>query len=129
MALFDITPFAKFDVTGPDALAYLERVFANRIDRPVGSVVYTATLTRRGGIRLDLTVTRKDEDRFRVVTGGGSGHHDVAFLRSQIRDERAGARSRCALGRCSRSACGARGHATCCRPSPTSTCRTTRSRT
>ena len=65
----------------------LERVFANRIDRPVGSVVYTATLTRRGGIRLDLTVTRKDQNRFRVVTGGGSGHHDEAFLRSQIRDE------------------------------------------
>ena len=87
VALFDITPFAKFDVTGPDALAYLERVFANRIDRPVGSVVYTAALTRRGGIRLDLTVTRKDQNRFRIVTGGGSGHHDEAFLRSQIRDE------------------------------------------
>ena len=86
VALFDITPFAKFDVTGPDALAYLERVFANRIDRPVGSVIYTAALTERGGIRLDLTVTRKDEERFRVVTGGGSGHHDEAFLRSRIRD-------------------------------------------
>jgi glycine cleavage system aminomethyltransferase T/glycine/D-amino acid oxidase-like deaminating enzyme len=86
VALFDITPFAKFDVTGPDALPYLERVFANRIDRPVGSIVYTAALTERGGIRLDLTVTRKDEDRFRVVTGGGSGHHDEAFLRRQIRD-------------------------------------------
>ncbi len=58
-------------------------MFANRIDRPVGSVVYTAALTERGGIRLDLTVTRKDEDRFRVVTGGGSGHHDEAFLRSR----------------------------------------------
>ena len=55
-ALFDITPFAKFDVEGPSpcALAYLERVFANRIDRPVGSIVYTAALTPRGGIRLDL---------------------------------------------------------------------------
>jgi dimethylglycine oxidase len=85
-ALFDITPFAKFDVTGPDALAYLERVFANRIDRPVGSIVYTAALTERGGMRLDLTVTRKAEDRFRIVTGGGSGHHDEVFLRRQIRD-------------------------------------------
>jgi len=86
VGLFDITPFVKLDVTGPDALVYLERVFANRIDRPVGSVVYTAALTERGGIRLDLTVARKAEDRFRVVTGGGSGHHDEAFLRSQIRE-------------------------------------------
>ncbi|MEP7060683.1 MAG: FAD-dependent oxidoreductase, partial [Actinomycetota bacterium] len=59
--LFDITPFAKFDVTGSDALAFLERVFANRIDRPVGSIVYTAALTPKGGIRLDLTVIRKEE--------------------------------------------------------------------
>ncbi len=87
--LFDITPFAKFDVSGPDALSYLERIFANRIDRPVGSIVYTAALTPKGGIRLDLTVIRKDERLFRLVTGGGSGPHDVAWLRSQIRaDER-----------------------------------------
>ena len=85
-ALFDITPFAKFDVEGDDALPYLERVFANRIDRPVGSIVYTAALTPKGGIRLDLTITRKDEQVFRVVTGGGSGQHDLAWLRAQVRD-------------------------------------------
>jgi dimethylglycine oxidase len=84
VGLFDITPFAKFDVSGPDALSYLERVFANRIDRAVGSIVYTAALTPRGGIRLDLTVTRKDEELFRVVTGGGSGPHDLAWLRAQV---------------------------------------------
>ncbi len=84
VALFDITPFAKFDVAGRDALSYLERICANRIDRPAGSVVYTAMLTPRGGIRCDLTVTRKDEDLFRVVTGGGSGQHDLAWMRSQI---------------------------------------------
>jgi glycine cleavage system aminomethyltransferase T/glycine/D-amino acid oxidase-like deaminating enzyme len=85
-ALFDITPFAKFDVHGPDALAFLERISANRIDRPAGTVVYTAMLTPRGGIRCDLTVTRKDQDLFRVVTGAGSGQHDLAWMRAQIRD-------------------------------------------
>ena len=52
-ALFDITPFAKFDVEGPDALAFLERICANRIDRPVGTIVYTAMLTpaRRDPLR------------------------------------------------------------------------------
>lgn len=84
--LFDLTPFAKFDVQGPDALAFLDRICANRIDRPVGSIVYTAMLTRRGGIRCDLTVTRKAEDLFRGVTGGGSGQHDLAWMRAQVRD-------------------------------------------
>jgi glycine cleavage system aminomethyltransferase T/glycine/D-amino acid oxidase-like deaminating enzyme len=85
VAMFDITPFAKFDVTGADALSFLERISANRIDRPVGTVVYTSMLTPSGGIRCDLTVTRKDEDRFRVVTGGGSGQHDRAWLIGQRR--------------------------------------------
>ena len=89
VALFDITPFAKFDITGPDALSFLERICANRIDRPVGTVVYTSMLTPTGGIRCDLTVTRKDEGRFRVVTGGGSGQHDRAWILAQRRpDER-----------------------------------------
>jgi glycine cleavage system aminomethyltransferase T/glycine/D-amino acid oxidase-like deaminating enzyme len=86
LALFDLTPFAKLDVTGPDALAYLERICANHIDRPVGTIAYTAMLTSRGGIRCDLTVIRKDEELFRVITGGGSGQHDLAWMRAQIRE-------------------------------------------
>jgi dimethylglycine oxidase len=85
-ALFDLTAFAKLDVEGADALAYLERICANRIDRPVGTIVYTAMLTRSGGIRCDLTISRKDEELFRVITGGGSGQHDLAWMRRQIRD-------------------------------------------
>ena len=83
-ALFDLTPFAKLDVEGPDALEYLERICANRIDRPVGTIVYTAMLTDSGGIRCDLTIARKGEELFRVVTGGGSGQHDLAWMRRQI---------------------------------------------
>jgi glycine cleavage system aminomethyltransferase T len=83
-ALFDLTPFAKLDVEGPDALAYLERICANRIDRPVGAIVYTAMLTDSGGIRCDLTIARRGEELFRVVTGGGSGQHDLAWMRRQI---------------------------------------------
>jgi 4-methylaminobutanoate oxidase (formaldehyde-forming) len=43
-------------------------------------------LTPRGGIRCDLTVTRLDEATFLVVTGGGSGMHDLAWLRAQVRE-------------------------------------------
>lgn len=84
-ALFDLTPFVKADVEGPDALGFLEWVCGNRIDRPVGTVVYTAMLTQRGRIRCDLTVTRLAPDRFRIITGAGSGQHDLAWLRAQVR--------------------------------------------
>ena len=77
----------KLDVEGPDALAFLERVCANRIDRRPGTVIYTSMLTPSGGIRCDLTVTRAGEESFMVVTGGGSGMHDLAWLRGQLRDD------------------------------------------
>ena len=109
--------------------AYLERISANRIDRPVGSVVYTAMLTPSGGIRCDLTVTRKDEDRFRVVTGGGSGQHDLAWLRAQIRDgERVTILERHRLAVLP-GAVGSAGARRARARAPTRTCRTTRSRT
>lgn len=85
-ALFDLTAFAKFDVDGPGALGFLERICANRINRPVGTIVYTAMLTPSGGIRCDLTISRKDEELFRVITGGASGQHDLAWMRRQIHD-------------------------------------------
>jgi glycine cleavage system aminomethyltransferase T/glycine/D-amino acid oxidase-like deaminating enzyme len=87
VALMDITPFAKLRVWGRDACSFLERICANRIDRPVGTIVYTSMLTANGGIRCDLTVTRVAEDRFQVVTGGGSAMHDLAWLRRQLRPE------------------------------------------
>src|SRR4029077_3994682 len=37
-ALFDESSSAKLEITGPGALGFLERVCANRIDRPVGSI-------------------------------------------------------------------------------------------
>ncbi|MBI2460939.1 MAG: FAD-dependent oxidoreductase [Candidatus Rokubacteria bacterium] len=81
VALYDLTPFTKIEVSGPGALAFLERLAANRIDRPVGQVVYTSMLNQQGGIVCDLTVTRLGADRFLVVTGGFVGMHDLAWLR------------------------------------------------
>jgi 4-methylaminobutanoate oxidase (formaldehyde-forming) len=79
-ALFDQSSFSKLEVLGPGALAFLERLCANRIDRPVGSIVYTQLLNGRGGIEADLSVTRRAADRFLLVTGTAFGNHDRAWL-------------------------------------------------
>lgn len=79
-ALFDQTSFAKLEVSGLGALAALDRICANRIDRPPGRVIYTQLLNDRGGIEADLTVTRLSEDRFRIVTGTASLRHDRAWI-------------------------------------------------
>ena len=74
--LVDLSAFAIFDVTGPDAAAYLERLCVNKVDVPVGRTVYTPLLNGAGGILADLTIMRLAWDHFRVVTGGGMGMRD-----------------------------------------------------
>src|SRR5690348_14417214 len=87
IALFDQSSFSKLEVLGPGALAFLERLCANRIDRPVGTIVYTQLLNHRGGIEADLSVMRRGEDRFMLVTGTAFGTHDRAWLeRNMPRD-------------------------------------------
>ncbi|MEX1173931.1 MAG: FAD-dependent oxidoreductase [Chloroflexota bacterium] len=85
--LFDETSFAKLEVTGGGALAFLQHVAGNDVDRPVGSIVYTQLLDRRGGIQADLTVTRLAADRFMLVTGTAYGNHDAAWLRRHLPDD------------------------------------------
>ena len=67
VALFDLSSFAKLSVKGPTALASAQRVFSSDLDRETGSVTYTCILNRRGGIELDVTVTRLADDDFLVV--------------------------------------------------------------
>jgi dimethylglycine oxidase len=85
--LFDLTPFTKVEVAGPGALAFLQRLAANDIDKRVGVIVYTAMLSPRGGIMCDLTITRLSPDRFWVVTGGAIGRHDIAWMRRHLPDD------------------------------------------
>jgi glycine cleavage system aminomethyltransferase T/glycine/D-amino acid oxidase-like deaminating enzyme len=76
VAMFDLSAFAIFDVTGPGALAALERMAVNKVDVAPGRTVYTPILNEAGGILMDLTIMRLAHDRFRVVTGGGMGMRD-----------------------------------------------------
>jgi 4-methylaminobutanoate oxidase (formaldehyde-forming) len=85
--LFDESSFAKLEVTGPGASAFLGRMCANDIDRPVGSITYTQLLDRRGGIQADLTVTRVAEEEYLLVTGTAFGNHDAAWLRRHLPDD------------------------------------------
>lgn len=85
--IVDLSSFGKIEVRGPGALGLLERCAANRVDRPVGSVVYTQFLNARGGIVADVTVARLGEDRFRVVTGAGTVDADLGWLRMHLREE------------------------------------------
>ncbi len=80
-ALFDETSFAKIEVSGEGAAAFLEGLCANTVAREIGAVTYTQMLNPRGGIECDFTVTRLADERFRIVTGTAFGRHDLAWIR------------------------------------------------
>jgi glycine cleavage system aminomethyltransferase T/glycine/D-amino acid oxidase-like deaminating enzyme len=80
VAIIDMTSFGKLELSGPGALALLERVCDSRIDRAPGSVIYTQFCNRHGGIVADVTVTRLGEQRFRVITGAGTVAADRGWL-------------------------------------------------
>ncbi|UWR55772.1 GcvT family protein [Phaeobacter inhibens] len=82
--LFDQTSFAKFTLKGPDALAAMNWICANDVDKPVGSLIYTQMLNDKGGIECDLTVGRVAQDEFYIVTGTGYATHDFDWIRRNI---------------------------------------------
>ncbi|MBI3242920.1 MAG: FAD-dependent oxidoreductase [Chloroflexi bacterium] len=79
--LFDETSFSKIEVLGPGAMMFLQRLCANDVDKPAGTVIYTQMLNPRGGIECDFTVSRLADDRFMIVTGTAFGTHDITWLR------------------------------------------------
>ncbi len=87
VGIIDMTSFGKLEVSGPGALPLLERACDSRIDRPAGSVIYTQFLNRRGGIIADVTVTRLDRERFRVITGAATVDGDRGWLELSGRPE------------------------------------------
>jgi glycine cleavage system aminomethyltransferase T/glycine/D-amino acid oxidase-like deaminating enzyme len=86
-ALFDESSFAKIEVAGPGAAAYLERLCDNRVARGVGQITYTQMLNSRGGIECDFTVTRVEDELFSIVTGTAFGNHDLSWIRRHAPDD------------------------------------------
>ncbi len=87
VAMFDLTPFAKFEISGPGSLAALQNLTTNQMNKPVGSITYTSLLTSTGGIKCDLTITRLSDECFMVVTGGAMGLHDLDWINGHLPDD------------------------------------------
>jgi aminomethyltransferase len=70
VALMDLSPLRKFEVTGPDAEALLQYCLTRDIRRlSPGQVVYTAMCYEHGGMIDDGTVFRLAQNNFRWIGG------------------------------------------------------------
>ena len=72
VGLGDFSAFAKFEIAGPEAERFLDRVCANRMPRKIGGTCLTTLLNERGTIEGEAVVARLAAERFWFVTGGAS---------------------------------------------------------
>ena len=77
VAMFDMTPLKRLEVTGPGAASFLQWLTTGNVDTAVGRVTYCLLLDADGGIRSDVTVARLGPARFQV---GVNGNLDLDWL-------------------------------------------------
>jgi glycine cleavage system aminomethyltransferase T/glycine/D-amino acid oxidase-like deaminating enzyme len=85
--LVDLSAFTILDVTGPGALAGLQRLAVAQLDVPVGRTVYTPFLNEAGRFVADLTIMRLGDSSFRVVTGAADGGRDAKWISDRLPDD------------------------------------------
>lgn len=78
--IIDISNFAKYSVTGQDAEAWLNALFANRMPKAVGRSCLTPLIGTRGGIAGDFTVTRLAEEEFLIIGSGMAERYHQRFF-------------------------------------------------
>ena len=83
VGLLDLSGFAKYDVTGPDAATMLDRLCANRLPKR-GRIALTHLLSEGGRIGAEATITRLDDEAFYVLSAAGAELRDLDHLQQGV---------------------------------------------
>jgi len=88
VGLFDLTPFAKFELIGEKSHSELQRICSANIKNEKGRTTYTQMLNKDGGIESDLTVACLDKNYFRIVSSAAvrmrDKHHILKHLDPKV---------------------------------------------
>lgn len=85
--VLDLCAFAQYELSGPDALAVLERLSANRLPKKDGRIALVHFLTERGHFETEMTVCRLSDERFFLGAAIASRSRDVDWIRQHIHPE------------------------------------------
>ncbi|SLN18992.1 4-methylaminobutanoate oxidase (formaldehyde-forming) [Roseovarius albus] len=80
-ALADLSVFAKFEVTGPDARAFVESLGANRAPK-IGRVGLTHVLTPAGGVSSEFTVAMLSDEHAYLTSAAAAEERDWDLLQA-----------------------------------------------
>ncbi|MBT4966009.1 MAG: FAD-dependent oxidoreductase [Alphaproteobacteria bacterium] len=84
VGLIDMSSFTKFEISGPDACRFLNWLAVANVDKPNGAATYTQLCNEHGGIETDVTIIRRSEDCFWLITGSGLGVRDRHWIESNM---------------------------------------------
>lgn len=82
--LLDLSGFAKYEITGPDAAAFLNRVCANRMPRKTGGIGLVHPLSPGGRIAAEMTVSRLGDERFYALSAAAAQLRDLDLLTQSV---------------------------------------------
>jgi dimethylglycine dehydrogenase len=85
VAVLDLTGFAKYDITGAGAEAFLNRVCANLVPKNAGGIGLMHLLSPGGRVQGEMTVTRLGESRFYALSAAGAELRDQDLLNQSVK--------------------------------------------
>ncbi|NLY08291.1 MAG: glycine cleavage system aminomethyltransferase GcvT [Tissierellia bacterium] len=86
--LFDVSHMGEILVEGPDATAFVEKIFTNRVENAaVGRIVYGLMLKEDGFPVDDLLVYKRGEDSYLLVVNAANKDKDVDWLNAVYNGE------------------------------------------
>ncbi len=86
VVLIDMSSFTKFEIRGRDACKFLQYLAVANVDKDPGQATYTQLCNQRGGIEADVTIIRRSQDCFWLITGSGLGVRDRQWIESNLKN-------------------------------------------
>jgi dimethylglycine dehydrogenase len=84
VGVLDLTGFAKYDISGAGAEAFLNRVCANQVPRRAGGIALVHLLSPGGRIQGEMTLTRLADDRFYALSAAAAELRDRDLLTQSL---------------------------------------------
>ncbi|KAG1680638.1 Sarcosine dehydrogenase, mitochondrial [Nymphon striatum] len=100
VAVFNMSYFGKFYLTGPDAKKAADWIYTNHVTKPAGATTYTCMCNKRGGVEADLTVSAINPGEgsacdpqfegygYYIAAGGGAAQQNWSHILTVIQDNK-----------------------------------------
>ncbi len=84
VGLQDMSAFAKCQISGPGAEAWLDQLLTNAVPKKIGRVSLSYLLTSKGGVRSEFTVYKNGPQSYYLVSAGAYERHDHDYLKKAM---------------------------------------------